>query len=241
MKKAVFAMALFSVLLLSAERWRYVYADVQTTKITNPAAVATIAGLVKEPMAEKKPEAPAAAVTPDPKPPEPVIVEVAAGDTLTIIAETHDTTYSRLFDANESIQNPDIIQPGDKIRIPAADEQITSRPLPAAPVLPQTPQTTAYSPRVALKAVQASSAPAVASGSVWDQLAACESGGNWAINTGNGFYGGLQFTLATWKGVGGSGYPNENSREEQIARAEILLARSGWGQWPACTLKLGLR
>jgi hypothetical protein len=89
-----------------------------------------------------------------------------------------------------------------------------------------------------------SSAPApriyASTGSVWDRLAQCESGGNWAINTGNGFYGGLQFTLSSWRGVGGSGYPNMASREEQIARAEILQSRQGWGAWPACSAKLGL-
>ena len=67
--------------------------------------------------------------------------------------------------------------------------------------------------------------------SVWDKIAQCESGGNWHINTGNGYYGGLQFSLPTWQSVGGSGLPSDASREEQIKRAEILQARSGWGQW----------
>ena len=91
--------------------------------------------------------------------------------------------------------------------------------------------------------MNASSTPAifVSGDTVWDRLAQCESGGNWAANTGNGFYGGLQFTLGTWQAVGGSGYPNQASREEQIARAEVLLARSGWGSWPACSARLGLR
>jgi uncharacterized protein YabE (DUF348 family) len=84
-------------------------------------------------------------------------------------------------------------------------------------------------------------APAVASGSVWDRLAACESGGNWSINTGNGFYGGLQFTLGTWHAYGGSGLPSNNSRAAQIAVAKRLQAAAGWGQWPACSSKLGLR
>jgi resuscitation-promoting factor RpfB len=66
---------------------------------------------------------------------------------------------------------------------------------------------------------------------VWDKIAACESGGNWHINTGNGYYGGLQFSAATWKSVGGPGLPHENSREVQIKYAKILQARSGWGQW----------
>jgi uncharacterized protein YabE (DUF348 family) len=66
---------------------------------------------------------------------------------------------------------------------------------------------------------------------VWDKIAACESGGNWQINAGNGYYGGLQFSAATWKSVGGPGLPHEHSREVQIKYAKILQARSGWGQW----------
>ena len=76
---------------------------------------------------------------------------------------------------------------------------------------------------------------------VWDRLAQCESSGNWSINTGNGYYGGLQFSLQSWRGVGGSGYPHQHSRAEQIRRAELLKARQGWGAWPACSRKLGLR
>ena len=76
---------------------------------------------------------------------------------------------------------------------------------------------------------------------VWDRLAQCESGGNWAINTGNGYYGGLQFSLQTWQGYGGSGMPHENSREAQIAVAQRVLASQGWGAWPSCSSQLGLR
>jgi resuscitation-promoting factor RpfB len=79
------------------------------------------------------------------------------------------------------------------------------------------------------------------SGSVWDKLAQCESGGNWSINTGNGYYGGLQFSLSTWRAYGGSGYPHKASREEQIRIAKKLQAAAGWGSWPACSSKLGLR
>ena len=79
------------------------------------------------------------------------------------------------------------------------------------------------------------------SGSVWDKLAQCESGGNWSINTGNGYYGGLQFSLSTWRAYGGSGLPSSASREEQIAIAKKLQADAGWGAWPACSSKLGLR
>jgi Spy/CpxP family protein refolding chaperone len=76
---------------------------------------------------------------------------------------------------------------------------------------------------------------------VWDKLAMCESTGNWSINTGNGFSGGLQFTPQTWRAFGGKGQAHQASREEQIAVAERVLATQGWGAWPACSRKLGLR
>ncbi len=72
------------------------------------------------------------------------------------------------------------------------------------------------------------------SGVNWDAVAACESGGNWAINTGNGYYGGLQFTLGTWRANGGSGSPHMASREEQIRVAENVLRTQGIGAWPVC-------
>jgi hypothetical protein len=79
---------------------------------------------------------------------------------------------------------------------------------------------------------------------VWDQLAQCESGGDWSINTGNGYYGGLQFNLGTWQAMGGGAYaalPSEASREEQIAVATKLRdANGGYGAWPACSASLGL-
>ena len=68
----------------------------------------------------------------------------------------------------------------------------------------------------------------------WDAIAACESGGNWSINTGNGYYGGLQFNLGTWRANGGSGMPHLASRSEQIRVAENVLHRQGRGAWPVC-------
>lgn len=79
-----------------------------------------------------------------------------------------------------------------------------------------------------------------ADGSTWDALAQCESGGNWSINTGNGFSGGLQFTPSTWAAYGGTGSPTTANRSQQIAVAERVLAGQGWGAWPACSAKLGL-
>lgn len=74
----------------------------------------------------------------------------------------------------------------------------------------------------------------------WEKLAQCESGGNWSINTGNGFYGGIQFTQESWNGVGMTGSPHTASKETQIEAAERLLAIQGWGAWPACSAKYGL-
>lgn len=68
----------------------------------------------------------------------------------------------------------------------------------------------------------------------WERVAACETGGNWSTNTGNGYYGGLQFSLSTWRSVGGAGVPSQNSKAEQMRRANILKARAGLGQWPRC-------
>ena len=87
-------------------------------------------------------------------------------------------------------------------------------------------------------------APAdAASGRTWNRLAMCESGGDWSINTGNGYYGGLQFYQPTWESFGGLAYApraHRATRREQIAVAERVLARQGWGAWPACSARLGL-
>jgi resuscitation-promoting factor RpfB len=75
----------------------------------------------------------------------------------------------------------------------------------------------------------------------WDRLAQCESGGNWAADTGNGYYGGIQFSLSSWRAVGGAGYPNDASRETQIAMGQRLWNQGGWSHWPACSSQLGYR
>ena len=82
-----------------------------------------------------------------------------------------------------------------------------------------------------------------ATSKTWNRLASCESGGNWHINTGNGYYGGLQFSAGTWLAYGGGKYASRAdlaSRAEQIAIAEKVLKGSGWGAWPACSARLGL-
>jgi hypothetical protein len=74
---------------------------------------------------------------------------------------------------------------------------------------------------------------------VWDRLAWCESHQNWGDDTGNGYYGGLQFSQSAWESVGGSGSPAHASREEQIMRGKMLQARRGWGPWGGCSRALG--
>ncbi len=163
-------------------------------------------------------------------------VEVKPNDTLEKIAEENQTTYPRLFDANEKIQDPDLIFAGDKLQIPFPDENLPRRPIPV-----DTATVTAPASGGQTRAPRATASVSAADGSVWDRLAQCESGGNWSINTGNGYYGGLQFNAGTWRANGGSGYPHEASREEQIRVAENLRASRGFAPWPACSAKLGLR
>ena len=92
-------------------------------------------------------------------------------------------------------------------------------------------------------AAAAAAAPAAEAApvSAWDQVAQCESGGNWKINTGNGYYGGLQFDRSTWRAYDGDQYaalPHQATREEQIAVAERVRAdRGGYGAWPVCGKK----
>lgn len=93
---------------------------------------------------------------------------------------------------------------------------------------------------VAIGAPLAIAAPASAQGSVnWDAIAQCESGGNWSINTGNGYYGGLQFSASTWRANGGTGSASTASRAEQIRVAENVLKTQGIGAWPVCGKRAG--
>jgi LysM repeat protein len=162
--------------------------------------------------------------------PTPVTVVVNPGDNLSAIADAHQTTYVRLFDANTNIVDPDLIYPGDTLRIPNPSEQLADREIPADYVAAH-PVTTYQSPAVS---TYTPAAPvSYTSGTNWDRIAACESGGNWAINTGNGYYGGLQFTQATWAGAGGLAYaPRADlaTPAQQIAVASTL----GLGNWPVC-------
>jgi hypothetical protein len=125
---------------------------------------------------------------------------------------------------------------------PGGVTSATSAPADAATPSAQAP---AMPPTTAPSAAQAGAPVAPADTgtpvSTWDKVAQCESGGDWATSTGNGFHGGLQFTASTWRSFGGSGMPHQASRTQQIAVAERVLAAQGWKAWPACSRKLGLR
>ncbi|MHB8244092.1 MAG: transglycosylase family protein [Acidimicrobiales bacterium] len=105
-----------------------------------------------------------------------------------------------------------------------------------APEPPATPAPAA----VAASPTPAPATPAAPSGGVWYQLRVCESGNNYAENSGNGYYGAYQFALSTWYGLGFSGMPSQASPAVQDQAAAELQARSGWGQWPQCAAELGL-
>ena len=87
-------------------------------------------------------------------------------------------------------------------------------------------------------------APADAASRPWDRLAHCESGGRWHVSTGNGYYGGLQFSAGTWRAFGGGKYAplaHQASRTQQIRIAERVQNAQGWGAWPSCSRQIGLR
>ena len=121
--------------------------------------------------------------------------------------------------------------------------EATASPAPTVTVRPKPAPTVTVTVTVTARPERASRS---GTRSVWDRLAECESGGDWQINTGNGYGGGLQFSLRYWPfmadlaGVDAA-QPWQASKAEQIRVAEVILDRQGWKAWPACSLKLGLR
>ena len=179
-------------------------------------------------------------------------VTVKQGDTLSKIAKKAKlSSWRPVWDLNKKIKHPNLIYPGQKLLLPAKGEKVKHRPLPALAVTrvvsserSAAPATRSVAPATSgssRRSTATRSAAAPASGGVWDRLAQCESGGNWGINTGNGYSGGLQFAQGTWAANGGSGSAHNASRAEQIRVAERVRASQGWGAWPACSAKLGLR
>ncbi len=171
---------------------------------------------------------------------------IRPGDTLSAIAARaygSAADWPAIWWANRrQVPDPDMITTGQRLALPSSHQvppwlarsalaaAAAARPAPAAPA--------GAAPADPAAAAQASSpAPASSGGVNWSAIAACESGGNWAASTGNGFYGGLQFTEQTWLGYGGGQYaPSANlaTPAQQIAVAQKVLAGQGIGAWPVC-------
>jgi len=174
----------------------------------------------------------------------PASYTVRAGDSLSAIAAHaygSAADWPAVWWANRHhVANPNMIAAGQRLRLPASGQvprwmaraalAAIAAPESAAPV--RTPQAGPSAPAQA-----AAPAPPSSGGANWAAIAACESGGNWSANTGNGFYGGLQFTEQTWLAYGGGQYAssaNLASESEQIAVADRVLAGQGIGAWPVC-------
>jgi LysM repeat protein len=176
-------------------------------------------------------------------------VAVKQGDNLSKLAKRAKlASWRPIWDLNKKIKHPNLIYPGQQLLIPAKGEKVKHRPLPALVVTRAVSQERSAAPASSSGAsssrrstVTRSASTSSVGGGVWDRLAQCESGGNWGINTGNGYSGGLQFAQGTWRANGGSGSAHNASRSEQIRVAERIRASQGWGAWPACSSKLGLR
>ena len=176
----------------------------------------------------------------------PASYTVRPGDSLSAIAaHAYGTTadWPAVWWANRhQVANPNMIAAGQRLHLPAsgrvpswmahaamAATAAGSAPAAASASAPQA------EPAAPVQATPA--APASSGGANWSAIAACESGGNWSANTGNGFYGGLQFTQQTWLAYGGGQYAasaNLASPAEQIAVAQRVLAAQGIGAWPVC-------
>ena len=175
----------------------------------------------------------------------PASYTVQQGDSLSAIA-AH--TYGKAADwpavwwvNRRQVANPNLIVAGQRLRLPASGQvpawmaRAAQAAIPAPPPAPAAVSLPQASPAAA--APVSAAAPASSGGANWSAIAACESTGNWSANTGNGFYGGLQFTEQTWLGYGGGQYAssaNLATEAQQIAVAERVLAGQGIGAWPAC-------
>ena len=175
----------------------------------------------------------------------PASYTVQQGDSLSVIA-AH--TYGKAADwpavwwvNRHQVANPNQIATGQRLRLPASGQVPALMARAARAAIPGTPAASAAvsvpqaSPSAAAPASTA--APASSGGANWSAIAACESGGNWSADTGNGFYGGLQFTEQTWLAYGGGQYAssaNQATEAQQIAVAERVRAGQGIGAWPVC-------
>jgi LysM repeat protein len=182
----------------------------------------------------------------------PASYTVHQGDTLSAIAShSYGTSadWPAVWWANRhQISNPNLLVVGQRLRLPASGHvtpamaRAAQAAIPAPPPAPVAAAPSGGSqsdpPASAPVSSSSSSAPASSSGGAnWSAIASCESGGNWSANTGNGFYGGLQFTQQTWDAYGGGQYApsaDQASESQQIAVGQRVLAGQGIGAWPVC-------
>ena len=170
---------------------------------------------------------------------------IRPGDTLSQIAARaygSAADWPALWWANRrQVPDPDLITAGQRLALPSSHQVppwLARAALAATAAARPAPAAAAGATAAPAAPAQASSpAPASSGGVNWSAIAACESGGNWAASTGNGFYGGLQFTEQTWLGYGGGRYAssaNLATQAQQIAVAQRVLAGQGIGAWPVC-------
>ena len=169
---------------------------------------------------------------------------VQPGDTLSAIAARSygsAADWPAVWWANRrQVPDPDLIIAGQRLALPGRAQVpawLARAALAAAPATPAPADPAVPATAPAVPAQASSPAPASSGGVNWSAIAACESGGNWSTNTGNGFYGGLQFTEQTWLGYGGGQYAPSASlatEAQQIAVAQKVLAGQGIGAWPVC-------
>jgi LysM repeat protein len=184
----------------------------------------------------------------------PASYTVQPGDTLSTIA-AHEygsaADWPAVWWANRhQVADPNMIAAGQRLRLPAGGQVSAWMARAALAAVPASSHAQAVigaqadppaAPSASAPPASAApvpAAPAASSGGAnWSAIAACESGGNWGANTGNGFYGGLQFTEQTWLGYGGGQYAssaNQATEAQQIAVAQRVLAGQGIGAWPVC-------
>ncbi|CAN5173287.1 hypothetical protein BH11PAT1_BH11PAT1_1610 [soil metagenome] len=159
--------------------------------------------------------------------------------TISVTEEKHFEVSLSSYVFDNSAVTPTPTQVPTATPITTTTETPTPTPFPSntitpTPTLLPTPTTPAIPP------VTPTPEPMVIGDDIWDKLAACESNGNWKIDTGNGYFGGLQFSQDAWQSVGGSGKPTDASREEQIEKGKKLQVLRGWGVWGDCAKKLHL-
>ncbi len=175
---------------------------------------------------------------------DPASYTVQAGDSLSAIAAHaygSAADWPAVWWANRrQLANPSVIAAGQRLWLPARGEVAAWIARAALAAIPGTaPAAPASAPQAgpAAPAQAATPVPASSDGVNWSAIAACESGGDWSTDTGNGFYGGLQFTEQTWLAYGGGQYAssaNLASPAQQIAVAQRVLAGQGIGAWPVC-------